>query len=99
MHNSIAWKTNTLSDASLIDVQDVSSYNILIEGQQQISNSYSRLQREFWNVTNDVLHARILKSLSVEIRKVMPPQRTKNAAALWASVVTGFGITRAQERY
>ena len=29
----------------------------------------------------------------------MPPQRTKNAAALWESVVTGFGITKAQERY
>jgi len=99
IHNFIAWKTNPLSDTSLINVHDVSSYNILIKGQQQPPSSYSRLRRAIWTAINDALHARILKSLSVEIRKIMPPQRTKNAAALWESVVTGFGITKAQERY
>jgi Reverse transcriptase (RNA-dependent DNA polymerase) len=99
MHNFIAWRTNILSDASLIDAHDVSAHGILTEGQRQPPKSYNRLERAIWNAINDALHARILKSLSVEIRKILPPQRTKNAAALWASVVTRFGITKAQERY
>jgi hypothetical protein len=46
-----------------------------------------------------VFYARIWKSLSVDIRNIMPPSNTKISATLWESIIARFGLTKAQERY
>ncbi|OKP10303.1 hypothetical protein PENSUB_4271 [Penicillium subrubescens] len=97
--NFISWRTNILKDAAFIKAHGISARDILTKGQQQPPDFYGRLKREIWRAMDDALHARILQSLSVDVHNILPSELAENAATLWASVVTNFGMTRAQERY
>jgi hypothetical protein len=91
--NYIKWRESMISDAHLIDAT-----HILEENQESSPYEANSIDTARWQKQDEVLHTRLVQSMSPTIKSTINWRNFQSTAALWTRINKIYGISSAEER-